>query len=409
MGTPCRRDPPDSMLDKGMRKALVLGPVSDMTNFTLPSEPPSGASCSTGNCTFAPYHSLGMCVRTANITSHPTVTKYDNNTQRGDKPLMADSTVSAIVPGAMVYAASLPGGFELAHQGPLAVNIDMLAGSDSFGFSTEDEEDVGPLGSRVASLILASISSFRHEALEVLFYLCVQRYETSISNGVEKSELVGELARPVVGPATAAAGLPFLDMNRTAFVSADIPTCYPNRRLSGITPAGEREHFSANYLAMERTAQAMKGLLAGYTIDVYDPQLFPNAAYASEGSRVLLTVFEDVRYRLDSSANATNSEYYQIRLTNFYHNIATAVSSMLRVGAPQRYTHDAFNATGVGRREVSFVHVTWGWLAFLAAELILAAALIPSPRLGCMTAEEARSPAPCLRTSRTRRWRSSQR
>lgn len=52
-----------------------------------------------------------------------------------------------------------------------------------------------------------SITSFTHEALEILFYLCVQTHQTSVVKGVEKSKPVGELARPETGP-----HLPFLDI-----------------------------------------------------------------------------------------------------------------------------------------------------------------------------------------------------
>ena len=48
----------------------------------------------------------------------------------------------------------------------------------------------------------------------------------------------------------------------------------------------------------------------------------------------------------------------------------------MRVGPPRRYANDAFNVTGHARRESPYVRVRWGWLAFLAAELVLAAAFI---------------------------------
>ena len=77
----------------------------------------------------------------------------------------------------------------------------------------------------------------------------------------------------------------------------------------------------------------------------------------------------------------------------------------MRVGLPQRYTNDAVNITGEAWREISYVHVTWGWLAFLAGELLLAATFVTITIIGqhygggANVRHESRSVPPDLKDS----------
>lgn len=362
------RFPRDLLLNSGFRNALILGPIIDASNFTLPSEPPSGASCSTGNCTFGSYHSLGVCMRTANITSHLTVEEFDDNEQRGGMPLEVDHTGSLLVPEGKVYTASLPGGFDMSHQGPLAVLTDMLSGSDSFAFSAKNKEDIDPLGARIASFvilytvpksfngtstaeegqhvplgdILAGIGSFRHEAVEVLFYLCVQTYETSIVNGAEENRFAGQLARRADDPA-ATPGLPFLDINCSSLAHDPITGCDSNTprwddilRLEVPESDGsleeeggkDGEDFSADYSSMELMAMNMKSSLGVYALSIHPDKMTSHTSYYSDGNPFSNTLFEDVLYPLNDLSNDLNNANRQTRLTNLYTNIATAMSSM---------------------------------------------------------------------------------
>ncbi|RYP47356.1 hypothetical protein DL768_006567 [Monosporascus sp. mg162] len=409
-------------IQDGTPKALLLGSLPDVSNFTLPAEPVAGASCATGNCTFGSYHSLGVCVRTANITSHLVINESEENAQQGGTTPPGNSSGVFLISNATGYTASLPGGFDLSHQGPLALLVDILSGNNSFGFSVDSEENEGPLRARIASLVnlytvpltvnetwsgapdspgklertINSISSFRHEAVEVLFYLCVQTYETSVASGVEKSRVLDQLAARPGDPAAAPKG-PFLDVNCTAVFNNTTVTCFPNpSRWDDIlqleTPEsdgvldegvgnGEAEGFSTDYRSMERIAWGMQVSLTGYAMSVYDPELSPPmGSFASSSS--MLNLFQDVLYRLDSSEQTMNNTDRQLRLTNLYLNIATSLSSMQvftvfpSIQAPSSGAKNVFNVTGQAWHESPYVHVTWGWLSFLGAELVLATLLL---------------------------------
>jgi hypothetical protein len=67
---------PRDDVSPGTAKALAIANVEDATNYTSPVSP-RGALCSTGNCTFDPFQSLGMCVKLANITSFLRIEEYE--------------------------------------------------------------------------------------------------------------------------------------------------------------------------------------------------------------------------------------------------------------------------------------------------------------------------------------------
>lgn len=73
--------------------STFLASFLDTTKFTEPI-PYSvianrGVFCSTGNCTFKPYHSIGVCMKMANITSSLNVDEFENP----ESPDLAEHTI----------------------------------------------------------------------------------------------------------------------------------------------------------------------------------------------------------------------------------------------------------------------------------------------------------------------------
>ncbi|RTE84812.1 hypothetical protein BHE90_000647 [Fusarium euwallaceae] len=62
-------------------------------------------------------------------------------------------------------------------------------------------------------------------------------------------------------------------------------------------------------------------------------------------------------------------------LNNIYLNVATALSSVIR-RADLDYTEHGFNVTGKAWEAETYVQIRWGWLSFLAFELVLATSLL---------------------------------
>ncbi|KAJ3469625.1 hypothetical protein MRS44_003690 [Fusarium solani] len=224
----------------GASTAIVLGIATDKTNFESPI-PPLAAFCSTANCTFDRYYTLGVCMEIANISSQLKIGQFDGlNSTRVPLIDQFENQLSCRPPGYKLWKASLPGGYDLVHHSTGALILDMLVGNETFGF--HDQADL--LQTRISSMVLIYSSPIyrdiskgiltpegifrmtkkvRHEALEVLFHLCIQTNETQVQGGVERTRMVGSLAKPAEvaedGPFSLEMNCtgPVLDPQRTIF------------------------------------------------------------------------------------------------------------------------------------------------------------------------------------------------
>lgn len=59
----------------------------------------------------------------------------------------------------------------------------------------------------------------------------------------------------------------------------------------------------------------------------------------------------------------------------------------IRAGQHRTYTREHFNVTGTAWKETSYVHITWGWIAFLAAELALATTFLVITAFQCASSQ----------------------
>ncbi|KXH63685.1 hypothetical protein CSAL01_02406 [Colletotrichum salicis] len=384
----------DDHMNIGSRHALILATLSDTSNFKEPIAP-TGAFCSTGNCTFERYQSLGVCVKTANITEHLRVEEFDS-------PDMIDTLVLGYPnPDAKVWRASLPSGLEMAHQTPMSAMVDMLNGSETFAF--QDDEDLQKtrissftviytnptelndtwwkeiseaVGMPFASDAIGAIYDFRHEAMEVMYHLCVQTYETNISMGIETTTLVETSAVPVEQEDPF-----FLDMRCKALLAQASHTCNQSvdrwhetlqlkdprflTRLS-VNSTLEEEHFSASYYSLEMISSMLKTDAVGYASASYVTKEYRDTAVFFRGQEFIKTLFETVIFGIN---NIINSTLRQTCLENIHTNVATSLSSRMRVNRPLRYTANSFNISGEALTQVSYVHITWGWITVLAVEI----------------------------------------
>ncbi|KAK4171881.1 hypothetical protein QBC36DRAFT_304935 [Triangularia setosa] len=361
---------------------------------------PTGALCPTGNCTFDIFHSLGVCVEMVDISSHLLVQRWPGP-EPGEEPVVRNNGSVVMMgdpfyPGRTIWNASLPGiHVDLVHQSRMAAVSDMLVGNQTIGFVNnprlmttriaslveiytypipKDEENRLQLtdmanGSNVAS----AVHEFRHEALEFLFHLCVQSYNTTVENGIHSNEIIATTSQPIPEDS----GF-FLDMNCTSIVGIPSGCRHSPSSKWNITlhlesppnssiPAGG---FSANYRAMEFIASEMKNYMMGSARETYfEPWDSPSRGIVARGD-FIKTLFQIVLY---SQHNIVNTTSRIATMSNLFNNIATSISYRLRTTDQEiRLSNDAFNITGRAWKQESFVHITWPWLTFLAVELLVA-------------------------------------
>ncbi|GKT67238.1 hypothetical protein ColTof4_13622 [Colletotrichum tofieldiae] len=388
---------PLDRLDKSSDRGILMATVSDDTGYKTPI-PPIAPFCSTGNCTFDRYYTLGVCLKMVNITSLLQTEEFDGLEQL-DVPIKG-----SVFPGDKVWKASLPGNHALAHQTSMAMSTILLNGSDTFAF----KDDAALSQARVASFalihtspvvenytwwdqattpsvedMLAAIGGFQYEAWEMLYYLCVQSYDTKVTMNVPTTQLVDSWAEPV----DENSGF-FLDTACLSILHDNFITCYSNSSRWNETlhlkspirgpleedgsPFGDKGEFTANYRAMELMADEMARGMQGYITTPYDSPEKTDAYIAVTGREFAQNLFPIV-FRQDT---ILDHSLRHTLVSNLFTNVATSLSSHMRASKPRKYTQYAFNVTGQAWKQASHVRITWGWISFLAVEILVAAVFL---------------------------------
>lgn len=347
------RDRLDLISDKAVYQAIYL----DTTGFKHPLSYDRLALgqhvlCPTGNCTLGRYQSLGVCAKVANVTSHLHTEELKNVKTREGLPFIVD-----LIPNQTVWRASLPGGYEVVHQSYLTIFTDILKGNHTFGFLDDPAQDT-----RIASYLLINtvpvlanktqwenasripaqdlknaIKGARHEATEILFYLCVHSFETEVVMGFESTKLVESSAE--LQPYSRNER-PFVDLDCDNLLLTNSFYCNAtvsdwNKTLalrgqgnnsSGTTqraPDGYVGDFTATYRALETLAKESRTLLSGVTtvpmIGIYQKATLTMTPYFQT------TLFESLLMHWKRFEDA---ESRSILLQNIYHNVALSMSAL---------------------------------------------------------------------------------
>ncbi|KAF4458817.1 DUF3176 domain [Fusarium albosuccineum] len=318
---------PQDALGLATRRAILLGIGADKDKFESPM-PPLAAFCSTGNCTFDRYHTLGVCTKTANITSQLKVGQFDDLEATGMP--VNDTFVSQLAykpPEYKLWKASLQGGYDLVHHYPADPSKGILTPQGAYKMTKE----------------------IRHEALEVAYHLCVQTFETKVQAGIETTHMVESLAKPLEHDGT------ILGMNCSGSVLSLERTCDPgrdqwNKTLVLESPGEDSStlkaglgNFSTNYHAMEKVADQLKAIGVGYMTNYYYPPGFSDSRTLMAGYEFITALTQLGLFYHDHLLNHTTRNEC---VKNMFSNLAISLSSV------------------------------WGWLSFLAFELAPAASVL---------------------------------
>ncbi|KAF6795338.1 hypothetical protein CSOJ01_13495 [Colletotrichum sojae] len=383
---------PRDRLNMAGREAVFLALFSDYTNFMEPFPYSTVAAgsvfCSTGNCTFDQYGSLGICMKTANISSHLRVQEFNRpgNFTFNDTVVLSPD---GLLPDRKVWKASLPGAHSMTHQSKLSVFTDMLNGNLTFGF-----RDDPILRARIASYAVMYTSplvhdrtwwdqpkdqepsiqeamnnfeDFRHDATEIMFHLCVQKHETKVHEGIESTKVVESLTEPVQQGTG-----PFLEMEcrpmKRTRRCAENPTRWNETfALKGPMPG---DSYGANYRSMEDLSGALRHYLAGYVTAQALPEDSKTFGFYTAGSEFTTALSQGVLFGYRSLQDLGTRQH---RLENLYQNLATGISASVRTGrVDYTFVRGTHNVTGEPRGMVPYVRITWAWFSLLAFEITVA-------------------------------------
>lgn len=162
--------------------------------YTLLDDPPTPleAVCPTANCSFTPYQSLAMCVKVADGSSSLVV----STVRPEDRPDFITDTDDDETTF-MVYT-SLPNGVNFDTVYPYALRTQ--PGNSSIAFEHDEAYPSAIIDYFVVYTALSGrnpprrnndtdISPPKFHAIEILLYLCVNEYETQVTEGQSRSKI----------------------------------------------------------------------------------------------------------------------------------------------------------------------------------------------------------------------------
>ena len=294
----------------GMNK-LPLGTTAALYSGLFQSQSTvndaSLASCPTGNCTFAPYQSLGFCSRCSNITDLL------------DKATLDDSSRGEI------SNFTLPNGWYF-HTSPGANNLmNSTTGQPLLRVDTAKLPIILNF-----TAIMSSGWRDTASATECALYFCVQTYEASVADG--------KFIEKIQSTASEISKMPYYTYQDFGLIPE---TCYVN----GTKQAPDRCTYKVNWFSRLAILNSLGPLLEGNgTLYVSN-----RPAWTSDTVRAIH----------DNGSNTTG-------INSVFHSLATALTRHARSSVCHART-----VTGITWAQQSYVHVRWGWLVLPGVLMIL--------------------------------------
>lgn len=189
-----------SSLDPSIIMAVTVGVVNS-NNRSLPDLVPNCQS----NCTFPLFDSLGLCVKVVDITTSLVKTEVFNASKESWSVLsgsdyQTNGSLGKIYNSTSGVDISLPSGASLISPLPVVFQLSPL--NQSIAFSEQGGEyrsgilDLAFIGTQVQLDDMLEAPSLSYSAYEILFYMCVNTYNVTVSGGVTNSVITSSYSTP---------------------------------------------------------------------------------------------------------------------------------------------------------------------------------------------------------------------
>ncbi|KAL4889137.1 hypothetical protein BDV59DRAFT_210536 [Aspergillus ambiguus] len=278
------------------------------------------ADCPTGNCTFAPYQSLGFCSRCANIT---------DSLQLSKSPL--GTTLST-------YNYTLPNGFSFTTAANMVYLMNATTGLD---FVELDVADL-PLILNFTAISSAGYGTTAISATECALYFCIERYEAIVREGE-----FSEKRTPI--PVASNSSLSAMAATENLALTPDV--CYVNgtRREKPYTNVREYCVYYINWLSGLAMSNSLSPLLQG------------------KGS---LFISNRPSWKPETLEAVYGTQGNYTDIASMFESLASSLTLHARSKAC-----DA-TVTGTTWTVQSFVHVRWPWMILPGALVLLSSSFL---------------------------------
>ncbi|KAK0725177.1 hypothetical protein B0H67DRAFT_123211 [Lasiosphaeris hirsuta] len=331
----------------GMRGAMVRGAYPELGDNHEDGSRFAGrssVSCGTTDCTWPDFTSLGICTKIETVTSQLKVaTESDSNY----KASLAAANLTLVAPNLYSLAIGLPSAASVSFKGS---GVEMAILDVYLIYGNPSSSDAPPT----------------FQAAEILYYWCAQSYSVSVSGG-NITTMVKEIPSTLTGDATTSLAAQF---NKN--ITSPIPP-----ELSGQITLRTQNPDTA-LLIDKPTALSLSQLLT-QVFGGTDAAIPRGGNFLMQPDGQVLQASGALAWPLSLAlfpSTPSDPPTHLHTITIITANIATSLTSWLRAssGATSPANNDNNRAvTGTAYKPSLFVAVQWGWLAFLASQIVLSA------------------------------------
>ncbi|KUJ07908.1 uncharacterized protein LY89DRAFT_725615 [Mollisia scopiformis] len=346
--------------------AIFAGVISTFDDPILPVSP----VCSTPDCTFPQYKSIGMCAKAVNITSLLNVEVIPNS-NADDWPYPAWTGMIA-QNGSTAMNASLPNG--ISWVTPASVSYMAMPSNKTMAFANDTNmaftafEYMVLIWSNAGNITnfesnLTSQTPWKFEAVEVAIYLCLNTYETEMSQSQPSTNIVKSSYVPANVPNNVGnflAGCWFEKFPGTPFGTQKFcdTGLYVDGNMTLVDPDDPSTTYSADAKALHSIdINLQEADLATFVSNGnMDPGIYATDTQSLALANVIYNDYEN-DLLLDPA------EQFE-RVGTFYNSTANSLTNLMR-------TSSSTTVNGTAWKDETFVEIKWGWLVFLASQLVL--------------------------------------
>jgi hypothetical protein len=315
----------------------IQSAISEGLSHSL-SDPiqPSPPECPSGNCTFTPYRTLSVCAKVSDISHMLTISRFEKPPEAAWSSYYRGEVYGQVAANkTFAYNVSLPNGIYFTT--PLSYAALIRRGENSLAFA--DDPNASNFTALSFQYLIYSTAgnvsypgyepppdqkpwSFR--AVEILYHLCVNTYETEVRSGRHVSKVIESTNKP----------LPFKGNHPlpapNCFSPANIlysDQCAPARNSSQITYIQDPEEPNLDDPSKHYAAE---GLYAGVVGQILPPLLVQGVFYDGRSTQSFVdrTSILFVTFLYGQTYNLNDPETQLKNVSIFFSNIANAISNV---------------------------------------------------------------------------------
>ncbi|OAA59656.1 hypothetical protein SPI_05854 [Niveomyces insectorum RCEF 264] len=328
--------------------------------------------CSTAECTFPPFPTVGICAKVANATDLLNVTVlpnagFNDSTGWGDEASVGVSVtafnVTAPQPGAWITT-------------PVGYTMNMFSLNDSFLFS--DDRDLMYTSLHDFLVIYSNgpnISYPNHDgsvvpnfqAAEVILHVCVKTLQVRVSGG-EATTTASDSSYRIVGDVPP---VPIYKHDCITWNITGVVTPFQ----CGYVPTHVDKPYTLTLDGPGGNFSVHSKLMTEVTVDMHMALVtFWNWNGRSQSSETGGDVGMKLVNAVWGSTDGLEAQFNRIQ--EVAGGVATGGTNMFRSMQPFKGVPNSYVINGTAWTNETYVHVRWGWLAFLGAQIVICIAFL---------------------------------